>query len=124
MKKILVLLGVAAISQASTLAYMYENETSSMRVMGAQGYSTATMQVVDLINYRNRGANGKYVRHFQKRQHGRGLGKAYQELKEYVDPAQDDGLFGEHSIQFTNTWKGNDTHYSSEQEMNEQVENL
>ena len=123
MKKILVLLGIVTLAQASTMAYIYENETSSMKTLRSQGYSESTLEAVDYANYVSRNHNGKYIRHFQKKE-GNILGRAYQKLKVYVDPSQDDGNFGSHHIEFSNTWSGDRTHYSSDMARNEQVEDL
>ena len=123
MKKALVLFGIIAIAPLAASAYMYENETTEIKTIEAQGYSSSMQEIVDWSNYRGQGVNGTYVRHFQHKKKNK-LGRAYQRLKEYWDPIQDDGEFGDRHIEFSNTWMGNDTKYSSDMVENKQVENL
>ncbi len=122
MKKILVLLGILALSPIASLASLNENETSSMEVLGAQGFSRSTLEAVDWANYRNGKSNHKYVRYFQPKQHK--FGRLYQRMKVYTDPIQDDGTFGDRQIEFSNTWMGDKTFYSSDKNANKQIENL
>ena len=123
MKKILVLFGIIAITPMCSFAYLDEYETANINTLEAQGYSQSMLQAVDWANYRNRGVHGKYVRHYQQK-NSNALGRAYQRLKVYFDPIQDDGTFGDDYIQFSNTWMSNDTKYSSDVEKNPQVERL
>ena len=113
MKKVLVLLGIMTFAHMSTMAYMYEGETSSMETLGAQGFSRSTMEITDWANYRNGGPHTKYVRYYQPKK-GNFLSRSYQKIKEYVDPLQDNGNFGDNGIEFSNTWMGDDTFYSSD----------
>ena len=122
MKKIAVLLGIMAFSQISTMAYLNEGETSAIKTLEAQGYSRSTLEVVDWANYRNGGIHTKYVRYYQPKKNI--LGRLYQNTKVYLDPVQDNGEFGDTHIEFTNTWLGNDTFYSSDKRANKQVESL
>lgn len=124
MKKLLVLLGVAILFPMSSYAYYYENETSDIDVLKAQGYSDSALMMVDLANDINKGQNGTYTRRFQPKTPKNKWGNAYTHLKRYVDPIQDDGKFGEHQINFTNTWLGDKTNYSSVLEEKSAVENL
>ncbi len=124
MKKLLVLLGVMAFIPAVSFAYYNENETSDIDVLRAQGYSDSALMMVDLANDINKGQNGTYTRRFQPKTPKGKLGNAYTHLKRYVDPFQDDGKFGEHEINFTNTWMDGTTHYSSALEEKSSVENL
>ena len=123
MKKILLALGIISVLQLCASAYLYENETSAVSTLEAQGYSKSALEAVDWVNSRNGGKHSKYVRHYNQKKNGI-LGRAYQALKLYVDPAQDDGRFGDHEIEYSNTWLGNSTHYSSDMSENRQVENL
>ena len=102
MKKLLVLFGVMALLPMASFAYYYENETADI----------------------NKGQNGTYTRRYQQKSPKGKLGNAYTYLKRYVDPFQDDGKFGEHQINFTNTWMDDTTHYSSALEEKSTVENL
>ena len=123
MKKILVLFGIIAFAQAGVMAYMYENETASVPTLQAQGFSQSTAEVADWAKYRNGGIHTKYVRYYQPKS-GNILGRSYQKLKEYFDPVQDNGTFGDSQIEFSNTWSGDNTFYSSDRETNRQVERL
>ncbi len=124
MKKLLVLLGVMAFLPAASFAYYNENETSDVDVLRAQGYSDSALMMVDLANDINKGQNSTYTRRFQPKTPKNKWGNAYTYLKRYVDPFQDDGKFGEHQINFTNTWMDDTTHYSSGLEEKSVVENL
>lgn len=128
MKKTLVLFGIIGLLPMSAMAYIYENQSSSMNFVGLQGFSQSTMQAVDWVKYRNQGVNGTYVRYFQPKKgsnwFARSFGRAYQNAKEYIDPIQDSGMFGDGHIEFSNTWMGNDTFYSSDYKINKQSENL
>ena len=124
MKKLLVLFGVMAFVPMMAFAYYLEDETSTVDVLRAQGYSDSALMMVDLVNDTNKGSNSTYVRHFQPKTPESKLGNAYSYLKRYVDPFQDDGKFGEHQINFTNTWMDDTTHYSTPLEEKSSVENL
>lgn len=121
MKKLLVLFGAIAVIPA--YAYINESEISSPEILGRQGFSRSTLEVVDTVKYRSQGSGKRKQRYFTRRE-GRGLGKAYTYIKNYIDPIQDDGIFGEHSINYTNTWNGDDTRYSSGKESSANFDNL
>ncbi len=124
MKKLIVLCGLATLSTSLSFAYFESTKTSDIDILRAQGYSESTLQVVDWANATNKGQDSTYVRHFVKKQPKGKLGKAYTNLKLYVDPSQDDGLFGEHQINFTNTWNGDNTKYSTRVMEKEKIEDL
>ena len=65
---------------------------------------------------KNQGPTGRYKKHFYTKKNS-----PYTSLKLYVDPIQDDGNFGQHQVNFTNTWTGDETHYSTRAK---EVENL
>ena len=124
MKKIAILFGAIMISTTVSMAYMQENETSNIDSLRAQGFSRSTLEVVDKVSDMNKGKNTVYERRFVTKKHHNKLGKIYTEIKNYVDPSQDNGKFGEQPITFTNTWQGFDTKYSSEKDEIKPVENL
>ena len=125
MKKTLVICALLSSCTLSSFAYVDENKTSDISGLRAQGFSESMLKTVDLVNEKNKGINGTYVRYFTKKVPASTASNAYNELKLYVDPIQDDGIFGEHQINFTNTWKGDETTYSSQlEESNGTVENL
>ena len=112
MKKILLSLTVMAVIPCISMAYVYENETSNLEVLKVQGYSTPTLQMMDAVNYSDKGVNGTYQRKFKNHRADDKIGW-YQRLKQYVDPIQDDGKFGEHDVTLSNTWLNDYTKYSS-----------
>ncbi len=123
MKKLLVLFGVLVFVPAFSYAYIEESETSDMSTLRDQGFSLSTLEVVDTVKYHNSDKNHRYQRKFNKKDHNF-FGKSYQYIKNYVDPIQDDGLFAEHEINYSNTWSGDNARYSSERDSVNYVDNL
>lgn len=124
MKKLFVLFGIFAFLGSASFAYYYENETLNPEILKAQGFSDSAIRITDKVHSFNEGIHGDYQRRF-KRQDKNKLGKGYTYIKNYIDPYQDDGWFGEHQINFTNTWAGDSTHYSTpEKPTSGVVENL
>ena len=115
MKKVLVLFSMMALASSASFAYI--QESSNIDSLRRQGYSESMLKVVDVVKYKNQGDNGNYQRVFNKKPN-----TGYSALKIYWDPYQDDGDFGSHQINFTNTWMGDETPYSSRLDGN--VENL
>ena len=98
MKKILALLSITLLSAGIASASISESQTSEIEVLRSQGYSETALRVIDTVKSHNQGPTGKYRKHFtDKRQ------SAYIKVKNYFDPMQDDGKFGAHQINFTNT---------------------
>lgn len=122
MKKLLVLCGILALGTGVSFAYMDESETSDINALKSQGFSESMLRTVDLVNKNNSGLNGTYTRHYTPKYSKKG--HFYNNVKLYFDPIQDDGRFGEHQINFTNTWMGDETEYSSQLKNTETVENL
>lgn len=108
MKKIIALSAAVLLSTGLVFAAIDENKTGDVEVLRAQGFSESTLRVVDTVNAQASGLNGKYKRHFVK-----GKPSPYTNIKLYIDPIQDDDNFGEHQINFTNTWNGDETHYTT-----------
>ena len=81
------------------------------------------LRVLDTVKSNNQSKGELYVRDFQQPQRTK-LGNFYHNLKVYFDPSQDDGKFGEHEIDFTNSWQGDHTKYSSPLVEKGGVENL
>lgn len=113
MKKLLVLLGVAVLSSGVSFASIDETKTSDIDILRNQGYSESMLNVVDVAKSFNSYNKGKsrYYRNAMDR--GNFFGKKYSYLKTYFDPVQDDGLFGEHQINFSNSWDWGRNRYSS-----------
>ena len=112
MKKVLAFLGIMTLSTMASYALMTDVNTSDVDILRKQGYSESALKVVDTVKYNARGMNGKYERRFVPVAQNSKAGRAYTYLKNYVDPIQDDDLFGRHQINFTNTWNGDETDYS------------
>ncbi len=123
MKKLSILFGVLFISSLASFAYLDESATSEVDTLRAQGFSESMLQVADFVNEKNKGISGNYERRFKPVKHTGKMG-AYSKVKVYFDPIQDDGKFGEHQINFTNTWMGEPNWYSSQLKEREVVENL
>ena len=123
MKKLLVF-GIIALSTTACFAYLEENKTATVESLRASGYTESTLEMADKCNYHDKGENSNYVRYYRLKPHKNFLGRAYTYAKKYFDPAQDDGMFLEHEAEFSNTWYGDRTFYSSEQEPANHVENL
>lgn len=120
MKKILALSATMLFATGLTFASVNENETADINVLRGQGYSESTLRVVDTVNYHNKSLTKKQERHFDKSKKP----SAYTNVKLYFDPIQDDDNFGEHQINFTNTWNGDETHYTTRKVEQKPVENL
>lgn len=123
MKKILVLFGAFALIPSMSFAYMDEDQTASIDELRNQGYSETTLQLVDLAQDRDKGPNSKYERRFVPKGHKNIIGKSYSFLNNYFNPIYEDGIFGEHQVNFTNTWSGENSFYSSPLK-DSQLENL
>ncbi|MBR1617235.1 hypothetical protein IJ670_03705 [bacterium] len=129
MKKLLLLCGIIALSCTASLAYYNEGELTDIDTLRRDGYSESMLQSVDFAKYHQSGHGTTYVRHFKHKDEIKKskIGRAYSALKQYFDPAQDDGYFGNRQIEFSNTWRGDAVHYSSELvpvEQQQEVENL
>jgi hypothetical protein len=119
MKKIMTVLGILSLSATMTFAALDELETSEITTLRSQGYSESTLRAVDTVKYKNQGPAGRYKRHFST-----APASKYQYIKLYFDPIQDDDNFGEHQINFANTWNSDETHYTTRKYENEPVDNL
>jgi hypothetical protein len=122
MKKIIALFATTLLSASIVNAAMTDTETSAIKTLRAQGYSESTLRVVDTVKAINQGPTGKYQRQFTPKSNV--LGRMYSTIKEYFDPLQDDGRFGEHQIDFTNSFMNNGAEYGYPTVESEQIENL
>lgn len=104
MKKLIALMGILSLTTGLSFAYINESKTSDVEVLKSQGFSDSALKIVDLVNTQQAGLDGKYVKYYQPKKH-KGLGKPYTRLKNYIDPVQDDGMFGEHQIHYSNSWR-------------------
>ncbi len=123
MKKIIALFGFIALSTTISFAYVYDDATADIDVLKTQGYSTSALELVDKARSMQKGQGGTYERKFAQKGRTK-KGNVYHQVKTYLDPAQDDGKFGEHKIEFSNTWQGDEVFYASPLKEKEVVENL
>jgi len=124
MKKLLILTALCAITFNGTAqAYLRENSTASTETLERQGYSRATLELTDMHVSKTAGEAGKQ-RRFVNKKSGNIFGRAYERIKLYTDPGQDDGLFGEHEINFTNNWTGQTNTYTTRKKTQRRVDNL
>ncbi len=122
MKKLAVLLGVIMLSSAC-LAYIEEDKTSDIDALRQGGFSEGMLHVVDTAKYHH--TRGKQERYFLNGpRSGKKLGRGYSSLKGYVDPTQDDGILGEHQVNFSNSWDWGRNRYSARYKATQKPENL
>ena len=117
MKKVLVLFSTMTLMTGASLAYI--EDTSDINNLRTQGYSESLLRTIDLVKVHNKGTNGNYQRKFPAKKE-----TAYSNLKIYWDPIQDDGEFGGHQVEFSNTWMGKETFYTSRFHSDKSVDNL
>lgn len=123
MKKIFALFGFVALSASVSMAFVYDDQSAQVDVLKKQGYSQSTLEIVDKSLYMQRGQSGNYEKKFVQKGRTK-KGNVYHQIKTYVDPMQDDGKFGEHKIEFSNTWQGDETYYTSPLREKNQIEDL
>ena len=123
MKKIIALFGFVALSTAVSFAYIYDDSTANVDVLKVQGYSNSALELVDKARNLQQGQGGTYEKKFAQKGRTK-KGNVYHQVKTYLDPMQDDGKFGEHKIEFSNTWQGDEVFYASPLKEKEVVENL
>ncbi len=114
-----------AFSMTPLMAYasIGADRTSDVDTLRLQGYSESALKIMDDVKYRSQGENKSYQKRFVKKE-GNAFGRGYTKVKNYVDPIQDDNTFGEHQINFSNTWNGDEPEYSTRRVDPNQVENL
>ena len=121
MRKVFVLLSIAALSMGASFASINDNATSDIDLLRNQGFSESILEVIDTA--RNHDSNGVTPRYYTSRSKNK-LGRGYTSFKTYIDPVQDDGLFGDHQINFSNSWTWGRNRYSSKYRKVNTVENL
>ena len=121
MKNLSVLLGVIILSSGMSFGAINDNATSDIDLLRNQGYSESILEVVDTA--KSHDSNGLTPRYYTSRGKNK-LGRGYTSLKTYIDPVQDDGLFGDHQINFSNSWTWGRNKYSSKYRKVNTVENL
>ena len=120
MKKVLVLFGAIILSTGISFGEIQEGTTSDIDNLRRQGFSESMLEVVDTARYHD--SNGKTSRYFDRSRNK--LGRGYSSIKNYIDPGQDDGLFGDHQIQFSNSWDWGKNRYAVRKKKVQKTENL
>jgi hypothetical protein len=123
MKKITALFAVALLSISVSNAAMTDTQTTDIDILRSQGYSETALRAIDTVKANNQGPTGKYQRYFVPKKFNI-FGRAYTNIKTYVDTAQDDGRFGQHQINFTNTFMDETAEYSYPSVESDNIENL
>lgn len=124
MNKIFIALSLFVATCASSFAYYYEGQLNQVDTVKAQGYGENMAIVMDKVNYQSAGINGRYKRVYSKKYSNNPALNAYEKVKLYFDPCQDDPSFGEHEINYSNTWNRNLPSYSMPMKKGNQVDNL
>lgn len=104
MKKLALTLCLAIAATSASYAFYLENDTHEIDTLRAQGFSESTIQVVDTATTHNKGKNARNRTHYVYKGGDNPIGRSYSRIKWYFDPAQDDGRFGSHQINISNTW--------------------
>ena len=102
---------------------MTTTQTSDIDILRSQGYSESALRTVDAIKANNQGPTGKYQTHFVQKKSNI-FGRAYTTIKNYFDTTQDDGQFGNHQINFTNTFMNETAEYGYPTVERNDIENL
>lgn len=107
MKKIaitLCILGTLGLT-SSAFASFQSDESASIPHMRAEGFSESATQVADTVKQIH--SFGEAEAYYDLDPVGDSTderGKWYTVVKTWLDPAQDDKMFGRHEINFTNEW--------------------
>ena len=123
MKKITALFAATLLSIGASYAVMTDTQTTEIDTLRSQGYSESALRVIDTVKANNQGPTGKYQKYFTPKKSNI-FGKAYSNVKNYVDTAQDDGKFGQHQINFTNTFMNEGAEYGYPTVESNNIENL
>ena len=118
MKKLLFSLTALLINTSISYAYMEASNMTNIDAVRKQGFSESTVRVLDTTKSHHQGDDSRYTRRFKLKT------SPYYYLRSYVDPGADDGKFGEHQINFSNSWSGDFTRYDSPLKETGTVENL
>lgn len=112
MKK-LFLIACSLLIMPSAFAYVTTSELSDVEYLKGKGYSEALLKTVDLQKDNQKGPRGTYERVYQTNRYVKPSGSFFKQTKEhllyfydkaklYLDPIQDDDLFGNRENTFTN----------------------
>ena len=123
MKKITALFAVTLLSIGVSNAAMSDSQTTDIDILRSQGFSETALRAIDTVKANNQGPAGKYQRYFIPKKSNI-FGRAYSNVKNYIDTAQDDGRFGQRQINFTNTFMDETAEYGYPTVEANNIENL
>jgi len=101
------ILGVLGVT-ASAFADIQEENMASVPFLRADGHTEQMSRIADYVRYKH--SNETAVPYYSQDSYADADTHAlkwYTAIKRWFDPAQDDGLFGRHEINFTNAWSEN-----------------
>lgn len=112
MKK-LFLIACSFLIMPAAFAYVTTSDLSDVKYLKGKGYSEALLKTMDLQKDNQKGPHGTYERVYQTNRYVKPSGSFFKQTKEhifyvydkaklYLDPAQDDDLFGNREASFTN----------------------
>lgn len=112
MKK-LFLIACSFLIMPSAFAYVTTSDLSDVEYLKGKGYSEAMLKTMDLQKDNQKGPHGTYERVYQTNRYVKPSGSFFKQTKEhllyfydkaklYLDPIQDDDLFGNRETSFTN----------------------
>lgn len=104
MKKAILLLALL-IMAPKAFAYVEEYTTSDIKTLTGAGYSQETLEVVDTARMLKQGTERDYVPFYKRNYYSSNpVLKWYQVAKRYIDPAQNEHVFGVREIRYQNGW--------------------
>lgn len=112
MKK-LFLIACSFLIMPSAFAYVTTGDLSDVEYLKGKGYSEALLKTMDLQKDNQKGPHGTYERVYQTNRYVKPSGSFFKQTKEhvyylydkaklYLDPIQDDDMFGNRETSFTN----------------------
>ncbi len=112
MKK-LFLIACSLLIMPSAFAYITTSELTDVNYLKGKGYSEPMLKTIDMQKSNQTGPHGTYKRVYQTNRYVKPSGSFLNQTKEhllyfydkaklYLDPIQDDDLFGNHESSFTN----------------------
>ncbi len=115
----LCILGGLSIAPGAFAAIQSE-DISTVPHLKSEGYSTGMTHITDTVKYHH--SNGTAEPYYNQDPLAGATdekGKWYTVVKRWLDPAQDDGMFGNHDITFTNDWFEMDSPFQYQKENKE-----
>jgi len=106
MKKFAITLCILGLTSGAFASMQSETMADAPRIR-AEGYSLEMTKVTDLVKYQHSNGQAEPYYAVNKDPYSGSeteAGKWYSVAKRFLDPAQDDNLFGRHEIPFSNSW--------------------